>query len=863
VRIPLDYYQILGIPESDLSELEQAYQDRLLQLPQQEYSDAAIESRNRLITAAYQVLKDPQQREEYVATQIASVLIEGEDPSGDRRIGNFLPDLLHRRPELDIATEHFLGGLLILFELGEYEEITSICMPYLGNNGRSSNSGSLHRQPRISLTLSGSLHQGSIDHAVPLANLKHTVDGPQIVPLKPDLILAMVSSFWELGEREWRDGCYEEAVIHYETAKTILVQEDLFPQIQGEVDRRLDRLRPYRISSLVSLPLDRHEQRRQGIQFLEELLESACTNEIKCQERFALNSESTIPFIHETLPHLTAAEQRNLFSQLARDSHQLGSKALNVMQLACTYLHVHASIAQGFAYRNPQSIYTAQQILQYRLSQRIDVTIEQSICALLLGQTEEANQILATATESAALVVIRQQSQGLPNLLRGLCWYVESWLKDEAFPCFRDLVTSDPSIHAYFNDRDVQDFADRLPTTDTSVTSWATSSPQLIDVPPSGDLSGAGNLCQLDLFSENLHQSDLFSENLHQSDLFSGNSPQSDLHYAETESVKATLSSRSRPSSLHPLPQTPADRLGEGNIIPAIRVEQTPPSPEPTLIEQQDDNNVIQLENERQRRRSMPIARTIDGQFDQTDVLDRPQPTVILETSSQLIPASKSGQLTKSNTGTSALVRPRRTRRSPNIPRILLVGTGGVTCLWGAIWLANKGIQALTHPDPITVTTTSSPSAPVTTNPNLAQPSPKPTPKPALAGSLTTDIAQQTVQKWLSIKTKSLNKEYEIAQLKDILVGPALTKTIDRVQTTKKDGVHWQYSHRNIGIQSISHSSPLANVATIQVRVEENAKYYQGDRLNPDESYSKQLLVEYNLIRQKDNWYIKDMSVIK
>ena len=833
MRIPLDYYQILGIPESDLSELEQAYQDRLLQLPQQEYSDAAIESRKRLITMAYQVLSDPQQRAEYEATQIAPTFPEIENTSTER---NFAPSPFYRRPELDIAPDHFLGGLLILFELGEYEEINSICMPYLGNNGRSSNSGSLHPQPPISLTPSGNLHQDSPNSTAPLAKVKHTANGAQIIPLKPDIVLAMVSSFWELGEREWRDGCYEEAVIHYETAKKILVQEDLFPQIQGEVDRRLDRLRPYRISSLVSLPLDRHEQRRQGIQFLEELLESACTNEVRCQERFALNSESTIPFIHETLPHLTAAEQRNLFSQLARDSHQLGSKALNVMQLACTYLHVHASIAQGFAYRNPQSIYTAQQILQYRLSQRIDVTIEQSICALLLGQTEEANQILATATESAALVVIRQQSQGLPNLLRGLCWYVESWLKDEAFPCFRDLVTSDPSLHAYFNDRDVQDFADRVPAADNDITGWAESTPQLIDVPPSGDLSGSGNL------------------------------DRSDSLFAETESVKSTLSSRSgdrRPSTMNTVLQTSADRLGVGNIGPAVRVEQTaPPAPlEPTLTEEQENNNVIHLEGERQRRRSMPTARTIDGQFEQADLLDLRQPTVLPETSSQLIPAGKPGQLTKSSTGT--LVRPRRTRRSPNIPRILLVGTGGATCLWGAIWLANSAIHGLTHPKATTMTATSLPSPQATVNPPLVQSSPKPQSKPPVVGALTTDLAQQTVKTWLSAKTKSLNKEYEIAQLKDILVEPALSSAIERVQTAQGDGVHWQYSHRNIGISSISQASPLANVAIVQARVEENAQYYQGDKLNPDRSYSKQLLVEYNLVRQKDNWYIKDMSVIK
>lgn len=832
MRIPLDYYQILGVPESDLTELEQAYQDRLRQLPQQEYSDAAIESRKRLITVAYQVLSDPQQRAEYAATQIASSLAELKSTSADVGLS---PSPLYRRPELDIATEHFLGGLLILFELGEYEEINSICMPYLGNNGRSSNSGSLHPQEPPTLTPSGNLRSELTNkfEPLPLAKLKHTANGSHIIPLKPDIVLAMVSSFWQLGDREWRDGCHEEAVIHYETAKKILVQEDLFPQIQGEIDRRLDRLCPYRISSLVSLPLDHHEQRRQGIQLLEELLESACINEVKCQERFALNSESTIAFIHETLPDLTAAEQRNLFSQLARDSHHLGSKDLNVMQLACTYLHVHALIAQGFAYRNPQSIYTAQQILEYRLSQRIDVTIEQSICALLLGQTEEANQILSIATESAALVVIRQQSQGLPNLLRGLCWYVESWLKDEAFPCFRDLLTSDPALNAYFNDRDVQDFADRVPATDHHVTGWATSAPLLIEVPKSGDLSS--------------------SEYSSDEDLDSTQVPQALL----------SQSGGRRPSSLNPVLQTPSG-LAVDNITPAVRVKQiSPPEPSPTATEEPTMSNVIQLERERHRRRSMPTARTIDGEFEQAEIEDRQQIPIQLDPSGQLVMTGKTGQLTQRVDRHSKIVRSRRTRRSPNLPRILLVGIGGVTCLWGAIWLGITAIGMLMRPPATTVAVIALPTPRIPTTPNQLGFTSTPNPQPVSGGLLTPDIARDVVAKWLSAKTTSLNQEYQTDRLPTILVEPALSNAIDRAQTAKADGVHWQYKHQDLGIVSIAQANPLANVATIQVRVKEDAQYYQGDRLNAARSYSKQLVVEYNLIRQKNGWYIKNMDVVK
>jgi curved DNA-binding protein CbpA len=825
VRIPLDYYQILGIPESDLSELEQAYRDRLLQLPQQEYSDAAIESRKRLITVAYEVLNDPQQRSIYDRERT-----DATEPAlaNTATGGNLSPSPFYRRRELDIAPEHFLGGLLILFELGEYEEINSICMPYLGNNGRSSNSGSLHPAPLVS----GEIARATNNAPIRLADVKHTQNGTHI-PLKPDIVLAMVSSFWELGEREWRDGCYEEATIHYETAKKILVQEDLFPQIQGEIDRRLDRLQPYRISSLVSLPLDRHEQRRQGIQFLEELLESACTNEVKCQERFALNSESTIPFIHETLPHLTAAEQRNLFSQLARDSHQLGTKSLNVMQLACTYLHVHALIAQGFAYRNPQLIYTAQQILQYRLSQRMECSIEQAICAILLGQTEEAERLLACAPESGSLIAIRQQSQGLPNLLRGLCWYIESWLKDEAFPCFRDLVTSDPALNAYFNDRDVQDFADRMPAQDNPATSWEKSSPQVIDVPPSGDLSGSSDFLLAD--------------------------------DRTAESAQALLSKAStrRNSSSTTGWQTPSNQLGSDSITPAVRVEQlAPPAPTPLPTEDRDDTNVIQLERERQRRRSAPTARTIDGQFEETYLQVPSQ--LSLDTNSQLVMANKSGQLTARQAGSSTIVRKRRSRRSPKIPRILLVGAGGVTCLWGSILLVNAAIDNIFKQPSPTLTATAPPSPRAIASVTPALDAVKTAKSgPVTAAVLNADVATAIVRKWLGAKTSSLTPQYQVDRLKDVLVEPALSSAIERAQDAKTSGVHWKYQHQDISIVSIERANPQANTAKIAAKVEEDAQYYEGGKLNPARSYSKQLLVEYNLVRQKDGWYIKTMGVVK
>lgn len=57
MRIPLDYYRILSVPiKATAPQLEQAYEDRLLQQPRREYNEQAILARQELIQRAYKIL---------------------------------------------------------------------------------------------------------------------------------------------------------------------------------------------------------------------------------------------------------------------------------------------------------------------------------------------------------------------------------------------------------------------------------------------------------------------------------------------------------------------------------------------------------------------------------------------------------------------------------------------------------------------------------------------------------------------------------------------------------------------------------------------------------------------------------------
>ena len=140
-----------------------------------------------------------------------------------------------------------------------------------------------------------------------------------------------------------------------------------------------------------------------------------------------LGIDDFLRFVQQLRGYLNSQEQQTLFE----------SEALRPSAVA-TYLAVYALLARGFAQHQPSLITRAKRMLM-RLGSRQDVHLEQAVCALLLGQTEEASRALELSQEYEPLAFIREHSQSAPDLLPGLCLYSEHWLQDEVFPHFRDL----------------------------------------------------------------------------------------------------------------------------------------------------------------------------------------------------------------------------------------------------------------------------------------------------------------------------------------------------------------------------------------------------------------------------------------
>ncbi len=399
MRIPLDYYRILGIPiQADGQQLSQAYHDRALQLPRREYSDLAINTRKQLLDEAYSVLSNPEERSRYD--------------------GNFLNSPNPQSPSLDIDHNQLLGALLLLHELGEYELVLQLAQSLL--------------DPKAQLP----------PEQVELVNNRL---------IRADIVLTLALASLELGREQWQQGASEQAAHTAHYGQELLLREGLFANIRGEIQADLYKLRPYRILELLTREDGDEASRGQGMKVLLEMVEDRGGIDGTRDDQSGLDLDDFLRFIQQLRSHLTTAEQQELFELEARRPSAVAM-----------YLAVYALIARGFAYGQPQLIAQAQDWLG-RLGRRQDVHLEQAICALLLGQTEVANQELEQSQDHEPLQFIQEHSQDAPDLLPGLCLYGERWLQTEVFPHFRDLAHQTVALKDYFADEAVQSYLEQLP----------------------------------------------------------------------------------------------------------------------------------------------------------------------------------------------------------------------------------------------------------------------------------------------------------------------------------------------------------------------------------------------------------------
>ncbi|MDJ0647939.1 MAG: IMS domain-containing protein [Xenococcaceae cyanobacterium MO_188.B19] len=485
MHISLDYYRILTVPiKANKQQIDRAYEDRIQQKPRREYTAIAIQARQSLLQQAHEILSDEIQRAKYDGKFLTKLkqeptsIIETAGSQGTKKSEslnkiissldeaaslkasesfpqdqsvspappkrNSLPqnqralaaESYSVYPTIEISTKLLVGALIILHELGEYEQVIRLGNQYL-------NDSVYINKFKTELATQKSRQSN-------LASAASNSTSDDINPRK-DIVLAMTLSYLELGREKWRIQDYETAACSAQMGFNLLQQEELFYMLQEELTTDLYKLRPYRILDLLANNSPNSPQRATGVQLLKEMLEQRQGIEGKGEDYSGLKFDKFLGFIQQVRNYLTTTEQIELFETEAKRASFVG-----------TYLAMYALLAQGYATRQPNLILKAQAMLKILQEGQEEVHWEQAVCSLLLGRTKEAQNAIEQSQEKATVELIRQYSQNSPDLLPGLCFYGEKWLLREVLSQFRDLENCQVTLDEYFSDQKVQRYLDQV-----------------------------------------------------------------------------------------------------------------------------------------------------------------------------------------------------------------------------------------------------------------------------------------------------------------------------------------------------------------------------------------------------------------
>ena len=245
----------------------------------------------------------------------------------------------------------------------------------------------------------------------------------------------------------------EQSLRRYESAAQLLASGMELQKRMGKLpdqlqalERELDSLLPYRILDLLSRDLSDQVSHQQGLQLLDQLVKDR--GGLEGAPEAAFGQEDFEPFFKQIRRFLTVQEQVDLFS-----SWQLEGSA------EAGFLAVLALTASGFSRRKPELLEQAREQVKALAASDLDPMPLLGCLDLLLGNVASAGDHFL-AVRDRELRLWLDQHPG--DQLSAQCEYCRVWLERDVLPGYRDVESSDVDLDAWFADRDVQAYVERL-----------------------------------------------------------------------------------------------------------------------------------------------------------------------------------------------------------------------------------------------------------------------------------------------------------------------------------------------------------------------------------------------------------------
>ncbi|MDP7993993.1 MAG: ARC6/PARC6 family protein [Synechococcus sp. SP2 MAG] len=243
----------------------------------------------------------------------------------------------------------------------------------------------------------------------------------------------------------------------YESAAGLLAEGLQLLQRMGKLaDHRqrlqtdLEQLTPYRILDLLSRDLAEQTARQEGLVMLETFVQNRGGLEGGAAEltTAGMDQGSFELFFQQIRRFLTVQEQVDLYGRWER----FGSSD-------ASFLSVMALAAAGFSQRKPERIQDARGKLQALVLVGLDLNPLLGCMDLLLGDVDRAlEHVHASPDADLQEWLANHPSDDLAALFD----YCRSWLGRDVLPGYRDVDAQVVDLEAWFADRDVQAYVERL-----------------------------------------------------------------------------------------------------------------------------------------------------------------------------------------------------------------------------------------------------------------------------------------------------------------------------------------------------------------------------------------------------------------
>ena len=265
-----------------------------------------------------------------------------------------------------------------------------------------------------------------------------------------DLALLAALSCQDAARQDQDQRRYESAAGLLTEGLQLLQRMGKLPDHRQRLQTDLEQLTPYRILDLLSRDLAEQTAREEGLVMLEAFVQNRGGLEGGAAELTTdgMDQGSFELFFQQIRRFLTVQEQVDLYGRWER----FGSSD-------ASFLSVMALAAAGFSQRKPERIQDARGKLQSLVLVGLDLNPLLGCMDLLLGDVDRALEHVHASPDADLQEWLANHPS---DDLAALCDYCRSWLGRDVLPGYRDVDAHVVDLEAWFADRDVQAYVERL-----------------------------------------------------------------------------------------------------------------------------------------------------------------------------------------------------------------------------------------------------------------------------------------------------------------------------------------------------------------------------------------------------------------